>query len=516
MTEPRRIAVADCETDPFKKGRLIIEPFIWGFYDGETYEEFTDTADFIKYVSERRVIVYAHNGGKFDWHFVVPWINGKVKVINGRLSEFRIGEAIFRDSFNILPTALKAFSKQDFDYTKLERDVRASNMEEIRRYLYSDCINLYNYIDEFFSQYPKALTLAGIAFKEWQNITGYKPPRTYPEWYERFAPYYFGGRVQPFKGGVFEGDFQIADINSAYPAAMMSEHPWGTDVISTKCPKDSELHLAFIELEAENLGAFPHRNKTSIDFTTERGTFYVTGHEFKTALETDTARSIKILNAVVFENSINFADYVEQFYEKKLLAERCGDKSGRLFAKLLMNSLYGKFAARPSQYREYIFDEFGAPEPEGYERGDIIYDKQIFSRPLNENEQRWYNVATAASITGQVRAFLWDSICRVDDPYYCDTDSIIFSGKSDLAYSDNLGEWSSEGHADKLAISGKKLYAAWDNGDPVKTASKGARLSAAEIERVASGETIVYEPEAPTFSISYGTKIINREIRSTF
>ena len=84
MTKKRTIAVIDCETDPFKRGR-IPAPFIWGFYNGETYEEFTnfnevpstkllkdmrDTSELIPYLQSQDIIVYAHNGGKFDYHFL--------------------------------------------------------------------------------------------------------------------------------------------------------------------------------------------------------------------------------------------------------------------------------------------------------------------------------------------------------------------------------------------------------------------------------------------------------------
>jgi hypothetical protein len=50
-----------------------------------------------------------------------------------------------------------------------------------------------------------------------------------------------------------------------------------------------------------------------------------------------------------------------------------------------------------------------------------------------------------------------------------------------------------------------------------KTACKGAKLSAQEIERIAAGETITYRPQVPTYSAHHnGPRFINREIRSTF
>src|SRR5574343_877900 len=57
-----RIAVIDCETDPFAKGRTVIRPFIWGYYNGAEYREFRETHTLVEFLCERDEIVYAHNG----------------------------------------------------------------------------------------------------------------------------------------------------------------------------------------------------------------------------------------------------------------------------------------------------------------------------------------------------------------------------------------------------------------------------------------------------------------------
>ena len=67
----RRItAVADSETDPFEHGR-VPEPFIWGLFDGRKYYEFSSTDEFVTHIKDRPYDLYAHNGGKYDWHFPV-------------------------------------------------------------------------------------------------------------------------------------------------------------------------------------------------------------------------------------------------------------------------------------------------------------------------------------------------------------------------------------------------------------------------------------------------------------
>ncbi len=140
------------------------------------------------------------------------------------------------------------------------------------------------------------------------------------------------------------------------------------------------------------------------------------------------------------------------------------------------------------------------------------------------------NVATAASITGCVRAFLARSMAQCKGVLYCDTDSIIARDTSRLSLGNELGEWKLEKECDEIYIAGKKLYAAHDyRGTPPqppegkkpewkewKTASKGVRLTADEICQVAQDETdkgISYSFEAPNFSVFSGVTFTKRTVR---
>jgi len=135
----KEIWVADSETDPFDYD-IIPAPFIWGLYNGTDYFEFTDTDDFVDFVSAREILLYAHNGGKFDWHFLSHRFESgePILVIAGRLSRFTIGLCEFRDSINIYAKPLEALSKEKFDYDKMEKAVRHLYMDEIKSYLRSD------------------------------------------------------------------------------------------------------------------------------------------------------------------------------------------------------------------------------------------------------------------------------------------------------------------------------------------------------------------------------------------
>lgn len=539
----RPFAVLDSETDPFKQGR-IPEPFVWGFYDGLMFRHFThDTAhSMIEWIADQKIIVYAHNGGKFDYHFLLPYMEpyDHVKIINGRLAQFYIGKAEFRDSMNILPVALKnievskdgeTIKKQEFDYSLMERDVRykPENWGNIIGYLRDDCVTLWEAINKFQTEYGRHLTQAGAAMAQWKKISKKPLPKSTGEYFEAFKHYYYGGRVQCFRRGIIESDFSVFDINSAYPFAMLSPHPYGLAYVETSEP-DVICKSGFYKIRAESAGAYPYREKTGLSFPDdgEIREFNVTGWELLAAQETGTAGNAKILSGIVHTETQDFTEYIEHFYQLRLTAKAIGDKAGDLFAKLLMNSLYGKFGANPENYAEFVVlppeerDSLLDPDNDFNLSGELG-PWLLGERGLTDDEMRYYNVATAASITGFVRAYLWRAICTtgIDNILYCDTDSIatIDTGNS-LDNGNKLGQWKHEGEFDRAGIAGKKMYIfrgkkKGSKAREYKTASKGVKLSNAQLWKVASGTEVIYKSENPTFSVHHAPRFVSRKITLT-
>ena len=226
-------AVIDSETDPFIFGR-IPKPFIWGYYDGSIFKSFSDTKKLVEFISEQKITIYAHNGGKFDYMFLLDYINAyeRPTIINGRLSKMRIGKCTLVDSYNILPIALANYQKDEIDYALFEESVRDNHMNEITDYLRSDCIYLYDIVCTYRDEYGADLTQAGGAIKTFQKMRNEKVPRHQDKSiFELFKPFYYGGRVQCFARGIIERPFSVYDINSAYPFAMTYRHPYGLGYI---------------------------------------------------------------------------------------------------------------------------------------------------------------------------------------------------------------------------------------------------------------------------------------------
>jgi hypothetical protein len=534
----------DCETDPFKKGRDNPRPFLWGAYCRAVnrYETFGFASSVLDFFRERRCCVYAHNGGRFDFHYLREGFESEqqILIINGRISKFRVGRAEFRDSFSLLPVPLAAYQKEKVDYAIFEPEVRdlPENRRIIEGYLKSDCVNLAELLWEFASRFGRPLTQAGCAMayyiKHYRN--GVKPRQTAAQ-FERYKPYFFGGRVECFKAGYGQSNFKVVDKNSAYPHAMLSEHPL-SPVAEMHNDIPSDIEKCLVSFTGVSEGALPYREPdNSLIFPRDKLSrdYHVTGWELKKALELKLVKIEKVHHAHYFAETQNFRGYIEHFYAERLAAKKKGDKAGDLFAKLFMNSCYGKFASDPSKYHDFMIidaDRLNVMEEKGWKAYKPWGDGRWLCYQPQPVERHWYyNIATAASITGYVRAGLLGDLNQAQGLLYCDTDSISAEKVDGLKMSPNLGDWKLELECDEYAITGKKTYAfrsafdqQWNEKEKLyeypkgeyKIACKGVDLNASEIIRASKGETVLYEPEVPTYSITRPNPVlINRTVNLT-
>lgn len=521
----RQIAIADCETDPFKYGR-VPKPFVWGFFDGLIYKKFWGkncTSRFFNYIKEKTVILFAHNGGKFDWHFLLNRIEPftPLTIINGRIALFNINNCEFRDSFSILPFALAEYQKKKIEYWKMETEYRDTHKKEILEYLNSDCIYLFNLVHKFIDLFGLNLTVACTAFSQWRKISNQKNPSTTVLFYDYIKPYYFGGRVECFEKGIIDSPFVYLDINSAYPYAMIHNHPYGENfIVSSTLPKSiTKIEQCFIHLRCRSKGLFPYRNKLNTSYPNDNKIreFHITGWEYIAARELNKLKKVKILEVLKFETQINFRKYVNHFYAIKKTAKESGEKDRYLYAKFLLNSLYGKFAADYRNYMQYMIIEKKHLEPA--ERDEWFYNSSIGKYALVEKKvpdfkHRFYNLAVSTSITGFVRAYLIRSLHNVNNPLYCDTDSIACKSIKNLPIGNELGEWAIQANCLRGAIAGKKLYA-FKTKSKYITASKGVRLTPAQIYRIAQNNTVIYKPKVPTFSLHKEPVFTDRTVKMT-
>lgn len=530
-------AVIDAETDPFLHGRVPV-PFMWGFFDGDDYEMFRTTEELADKISNYEGIIYAHNGGKFDFHFLLPWIEPyeEMMIINGRIAKMKIGLCELRDSWLIIPAPLAAYEKTEIDYSIFEADKRnlRANDDKIRAYLRDDCVFLHQLIRRFVDDYGMNLTQAGSSMKQWKKIAPVDVAVTDQDFYQALSPYYYGGRVECFEKGIINADFSVFDINSAYPFAMLQKHPYSANY---GIHSGYSANADFYRLRCVSRGALPFRGAgmgLAFPSDDERREYTVTQWEYHAAIETGALSDIDVIESICFVGHLDFSEYINKFYAARMAAKAAGDKAGTLLYKLAMNSLYGKFAANPENYKNYMafpMDTAGEMHEWGWHFGGELGPWALGESPLDENKRRYYNVATGASITGFVRAMLWRAICASDGVLYCDTDSIAVK-RADLPLGPELGQWKHEGDFDRAGIAGKKLYVF--QGIPEncgdcefckshlkelkrhnKIASKGVRITEDQLWQLARGKEVTYNPMVPTYSVKRAPQFVSRTVKMT-
>ncbi len=400
-------------------------------------------------------------------------------------------------------------------------------------YLNRDCVSLWNLCHAFLVTHGFApLTAAGAAMRYCKKL-GLKVETFNDSQDAKFRQFYSGGLVLARKPGIHHGHFSVYDIKSAYPFAMVHSHASGKDFTFQNSPDSIEVS-GFYVVDGHADECFLRKLPDSGNQFGGKGIFRVTGWELQRALESKKFRG-DIIYGELPKTTTDFKPYVNEFFDQKQKAEATNDRAARLIAKIMLNALYGKFAQRGDRFRDYVIMPLSEATC-GEWTEEAVYDDYgfaVWGKPSDGGNI--YNVSTAASITGFVRAMLMKAIYECD-PYYCDTDSVITdSTRRPASIGDSLGSWGEETFGDRLYIAGKKLYALrvhskfcgsseeaktkgyfWDGKRGWKIASKGCRLTPMEMKSICQGNTVTYRNDAPSYSLLNSPHFIKREIRSTY
>lgn len=536
------IAVLDMETDPFDKElRETIYPFCACLYSNnfdpvviweENHEAFVDRviAEIENLPDE--YTIYAHNGGKFDFMFLVHKLRGRVSFKGRGIMSAKIGRHELRDSFHIIPEKLAAYQKETFDYEKMRKAKRGKFKQEIIDYLISDCKYLLEIVIGFAQKFGLKLSIGQAAMAELR--THYKVQTIGENLDAGLRAYFFGGRVECLAGrGHFVGDYKLYDVNSMYPFAMANfQHPISNNYTKRQKGGINDKTI-FVELDCENYGALVKRGENNETSATEkRGRFLTTIWEYQAALELGLIDRVRLISMIDCAEVSDFSKFVIPLYAKRLdtkallkrldknTAEYQETKREDIFTKLLLNNAYGKFAQNPRRFKESYITETGAEPPEGYTVPIPAYEcpeYSIWQRP--SPNKRFNNVGTAASITGAARAVLMRAIAAADDPIYCDTDSLICKNLAGVEIdAQKLGAWDIEAEFSEVIITGKKQYACKVAGQEAeyKIRSKGvAGLIWGDFVKMLDDQIIEVVANGPTLSKTGKQFYMSRKVRAT-
>lgn len=300
-----------------------------------------------------------------------------------------------------------------------------------------------------------------------------------------------GGRVEAFKLGRVAGPIHVLDVNSMYPAVMRDNDYPTVLTLHARNPTLDELSrwsqkhavIARCRIKTDR-PRFAITRDHRVIFPVGRFHAELATPDIVDALEHGEIESASEAN--VYTKAPIFRSFVEDLYELRRAATASNQTVRSWLLKILMNSLYGKFAQRGTVWEMFgdaadlsvkVWREIDA------ETGDIRDFRQfagIVQTKLRDPESRESHPAIASHVTAYARANLWRlmQIAKLESVVYCDTDSLFVTttgikrleGEIDPL---NLGRLKHEATHDWVVIHGLKDYQT-----PTKTVVKGVKAQA--------------------------------------
>ena len=480
-------------------------------------DRFNDPDDFINiiriYLKKRETLyIFGHNIGfdirvlelperfnKIGWTSEPPILNQRVFIWSIDTGE---GKITFLDTANYGALSVKQIGI-DFGLPKL--DVEFDTISENELYIY--CERDTEIVEKFILEYiryvyrsgidPFQLTLAS------QSLTAYRnkflshdielhnnPDATLLE-----RKSYYGGRTECFFiGEKKDQEFYYLDVNSMYPY-VMHEFPVPIKLLryQENIPLtwlqnrfENKYMIADVTLKTER-NLFPLRYHNKLIFPI--GTFRTQLHHNEIIDAYNHNEIVHIHSIATYDKAIIFTDYINFFYNEKILAGKQGDKSRRYMSKLFLNSLYGKFGQVGIE-NELIGEDDGKgvwripvfSETLGIPYEEVSWYGKVY-RVIKRGESTLSFPAISGAVTSYARFVLFRYIqqARPENVFYCDTDSLIvnktgYDHLNDFINDKDLGYLKLEKQADRIKIYGSKDYIF---GSEIKV--KGVPLSAKNI-----------------------------------
>lgn len=451
--EPRpfHFITADIEANSWTKFAMA------GVFDGDKFFKFDTLESFVDYCLNTRKIrnhtIYLHAGGIYDFSFILAELRRrgeKVKLVcqGPRITQINVKtknkrRCIFRDSFAILNSSLDKLSKAfDVENKKLtgsinfETEIVNPNNPLHVKYLKNDCMALHQVLRKFFSM-PRihssgiGMTTAAQAMLCFRRHMK-KPVRVSSDEVQKFCrDSYFGGRVEIFKQ--YGNKLNLYDVNSLFPSAMLKPLPieyiqdvsdfgeFGFYDLELKAP---DMYIPVLPMKIENKLIFPTGDIKGVFFS----------EEIKAALSCDY-KITKFNRGMEFSKSSEFfSDYVNYWY--KVRQENPGNNPKNFTAKLLLNSLYGKFGQREERTTLVTYD--------GQEEFSMWHSEDAFKLTglveiKSHHRAAHQLVHIASAITSYARLTMLPFYHAYENElFYTDTDSLFTN--AELPTSDNLGE----------------------------------------------------------------------------
>lgn len=520
----KQFATFDLES---KDGESLTIPgftrvFLAGFFDGESFESFRGPScigELMQAMLQPKYLgwhIYAHNGGRFDFLHLLPWLStegkrhgfgfcaipagksGGIQILDiWRGKKAKGGKWRLLDSIKLIPLALekacKTFGLPGKDSLSLD-----THESDTRWEIYNerDCRALWSVLGRFHVMVEERLggevgiTTPATAMKTWRRK--YLPNKIHrgEESHEFVFSTYCGGRTEVFQREAAELNYY--DINSSYPSVMREPMPSGPPIWWNGTPPhcftavDSG-YIGFVEASVEldsYIPILPVKRDGKLMFPSGR----INGRWDWAELSRVQDRIVRFGKSVWFQSSPLLAGMVEDLYPFRDSSLPGYDAGLAYVVKILLNSLYGKFGQ--SSLRRKVL-----PWSEDLPKGAVPVDGTTLSPVWYVDEEvtaPYIMPQIAAHVTALARVKLYDRLEECGEALaYCDTDSILTSRALDT--STKLGDLKNEypGITFNGVFLAPKLYLLKGSDGSTKVVAKGIReRTEATFDTLRSGGTV--------------------------
>ena len=520
-------AVLDIETQDWTKfvcGGFMTADGIYRFADWR-HEE-----DFARFILSYEGTVWAHNGGGFDYKWLLDWLmrlyptrKAVVTAAGTTMVACRIGKLRLFDSFALVKISLAEFSKAALGnekiatglecqcgrycggYCRISRTMSLPDWKLLQAYQEQDCRSLLlslQALQKFAERNDLDIgaTVGGSAWRNAQRTCGLAPADDTVSNHMFAREAYFGGRVSKLRPRS-EAGWEF-DVSAMYPSRLRNFGvPVGTPQVEygkdAKCKFEERcpgIYRALVSVPRMHLCPLPVR-------TTERviypfGEFVGTWALPELELAEELGCTVTVRQALVWpRKEVLFTDWVDRMYALREAADTEWEAEGKTghsplgtFVKFYMNSLTGKFGSRPIIERIIVNPEGPRPchckrdckgacgcytildtDTDSGRHGFIVSQKSFRIDPCA-------HVEFAAYLTSEARCEWLRQALSLGDGgasmVYGDTDSLFCERELTRNVGTGCGAWECKGQYRNFHCIAPKVYS-FDRGAEFKLLAKG-------------------------------------------
>jgi DNA polymerase type B, organellar and viral len=341
----------------------------------------------------------------------------------------------------------------------------------------------------------KSPTISSLAFKLFRS--NYLPdldkqkitiPTITGKVYEDIKKSYTGGAVDVYKP--YGENIKVYDVKSLYPSVMLNnpmpvgnptyfegnilvnkdfwinnEKPFGFFYVKVQAPKDMKEPILQVKRKINNL------TRTIAPIGSWKGWYF--SEELYNAEK--YGYKFEVLKGYTFNKGYIFKDYVEKLY--KIKESNPKGSPMNLNAKLLLNSLYGRFGMSPHSDEHIVLpsslsnqflldDKFDILDVIDFKNNKELITYKVKHNPniddnIEENKYKNVSIVVASAITayGRIHMSQFKNNPQIGELLYSDTDCIAITGElNEKHIGKGIGQMEVEKQFIKVVYLAPKVY----------------------------------------------------------